>query len=295
MSKIRKAVPVMVGLFLLLSGCNQTSTKHIPSEEPAGLPNPASVYCEEQGGTLELRTDAEGGAYGVCIFPDGSECEEWAYFREECQPGDSTGDQLFEDVDEFTTEIFDPTSARQEIVTYLIENYAIEIVEAWEEFDGSPDEVSTVRYISGPWIIALTPDEGAIESATYNVEIGEITGFHWEGTIDANGVIKETSYIPPATILTPDQARDAAVAYLVNTYALAAPQEWIEQQVEQDIPGFTRKLYTSEAWVVEVLFAPAAPIVPSYQLIIDNLNEVLRWEGEVSSRGEITETQFIQE
>ncbi len=294
MSNIRKAIPVTVGLFLLLSSCNKTSTEQIPTEEPVGLPNPASVYCEEQGGTLELRTDADGGQYGVCIFADGSECEEWAYFREECQPGDSTGDQPLEDVGELTTEIVDPTSARQAIVTYLIEYYAIEIVDEWEEFDGSPDESSTVRFISGPWIIALTPDESAIDSPSYTVEIGQISGFHWEGTIDANGEIHETSYIPPATILTADQARDAAVAYLVNTYALTAPQTWIEQQVEQDVPGFTRKLYTSEAWVVEVLFAPAAPIVPSYQLIIDNLSEVLRWEGEVSSRGEITETQFIQ-
>jgi heat shock protein HslJ len=28
------------------------------------------------------------GAHGVCIFDDGSECEEWAYFRGECAPGE---------------------------------------------------------------------------------------------------------------------------------------------------------------------------------------------------------------
>ena len=57
------------------------------NEEPAaGLANPASVYCQEQGGTVEIRTDAEGGQYGVCIFDDGSECEEWAFFRGECEP-----------------------------------------------------------------------------------------------------------------------------------------------------------------------------------------------------------------
>ena len=51
----------------------------------AGLPNPASVHCEEQGGTLEIRTES-GGEAGYCIFPDGSECEEWAYYRGECSP-----------------------------------------------------------------------------------------------------------------------------------------------------------------------------------------------------------------
>lgn len=53
------------------------------------LANPASVYCVGQGGSLEIRTDVEGGQYGVCIFDDGSECEEWAFFREECNLGDS--------------------------------------------------------------------------------------------------------------------------------------------------------------------------------------------------------------
>ena len=51
------------------------------------MANPASVFCEEQGGRIELR-EAEGGTYGVCIFDDGSECDEWAFYREECKPGD---------------------------------------------------------------------------------------------------------------------------------------------------------------------------------------------------------------
>lgn len=58
-------------------------------DESVGLANPASVYCEEQGGTLEIRTAADGSQTGVCVFEDGSECEEWAFFRGECQPGQS--------------------------------------------------------------------------------------------------------------------------------------------------------------------------------------------------------------
>jgi putative hemolysin len=53
---------------------------------PVNMPNPASVYCEDNGNTLEIRTAADGGQSGVCIFPDGSTCDEWAYFREECGP-----------------------------------------------------------------------------------------------------------------------------------------------------------------------------------------------------------------
>lgn len=52
--------------------------------EASGVPNPASEYCIDQGGTLEIRTDESGNEYGVCILPDGRECEEWAFFRGEC-------------------------------------------------------------------------------------------------------------------------------------------------------------------------------------------------------------------
>jgi putative hemolysin len=49
------------------------------------------VYCDEQGGRLDIRTADGGGQYGVCVFPDGSECEEWAFYRSECQPGSQPG------------------------------------------------------------------------------------------------------------------------------------------------------------------------------------------------------------
>ena len=55
----------------------------------ANLPNPASVYCEENGGKLEIREDESGGQVGYCLFEDGSECEEWAFFRGDCHPGNS--------------------------------------------------------------------------------------------------------------------------------------------------------------------------------------------------------------
>jgi len=52
-----------------------------------GLANPASKNCTDQGGGLTIKKDDTGGEYGLCTFKDGSECEEWQYFRSECQPG----------------------------------------------------------------------------------------------------------------------------------------------------------------------------------------------------------------
>lgn len=48
------------------------------------IANPASVYCINQGGRLEIRKDKQQNEYGVCIFTSGKECEEWAFFRGEC-------------------------------------------------------------------------------------------------------------------------------------------------------------------------------------------------------------------
>lgn len=85
-------------IFLILTSCSSAesqsvSTSETPDIPQAYLPNPASVYCEEQGYTLEIRTAEDGSQSGICIFPDGSECEEWTYFRGECglvSQGEST-------------------------------------------------------------------------------------------------------------------------------------------------------------------------------------------------------------
>jgi hypothetical protein len=51
------------------------------------LANPASVYCRQQSGTLEIVTDASGAQSGICHLVDGKTCDEWAYFRGECPIG----------------------------------------------------------------------------------------------------------------------------------------------------------------------------------------------------------------
>ncbi len=93
-----KIKSVLVALCLLIAGCSTTPTQSsevivpeiLPTSSPqptmASLPNPASVYCEQQGNRSEIRTAADGSQSGVCIFPDGSECDEWAYYRGECAP-----------------------------------------------------------------------------------------------------------------------------------------------------------------------------------------------------------------
>jgi len=61
------------------------------AEPTANMPNPAAVYCEEHGGKVDIRTAADGSQQGFCILGDGTECDEWAYYRGECGSGASTG------------------------------------------------------------------------------------------------------------------------------------------------------------------------------------------------------------
>jgi C1A family cysteine protease len=48
-----------------------------------GMANPAAVYCSELG--YEYRVvDGTEGQRGVCVFPEGSECDEWGFLAGEC-------------------------------------------------------------------------------------------------------------------------------------------------------------------------------------------------------------------
>lgn len=63
----------------------QTSKPNkMPEEEVYGVPNPAPVYCRNLGYKDETRTDEKGSQYGICIFPDGTECDDWGFFRGKC-------------------------------------------------------------------------------------------------------------------------------------------------------------------------------------------------------------------
>ena len=75
-----KKIVFVLMLVLFLVAC--TPEPRTPTE----IANPASVYCVEHGGVLEIRTDPSGNQEGWCVFFDqGIECEEWAFYRGECK------------------------------------------------------------------------------------------------------------------------------------------------------------------------------------------------------------------
>ncbi len=73
---------------VLFSACSKKNTPTVtPLPNDTGIANPASVNCEQKGGKLEMRDRGELGQYGVCVFADNRQCEEWAMLRGECPEG----------------------------------------------------------------------------------------------------------------------------------------------------------------------------------------------------------------
>ena len=77
------AVRAIIGYFSVTQATSDSTATDIPQ---VNMPNPASVYCEQNGNKLEIQMAADGSQSGICIFQDGSTCDEWAYFRAECGP-----------------------------------------------------------------------------------------------------------------------------------------------------------------------------------------------------------------
>ncbi len=57
------------------------------AQGPQQLANPASQNCVAHSGALAIEKRPDGGQYGVCVFTDDYQCEEWAMFRGDCRVG----------------------------------------------------------------------------------------------------------------------------------------------------------------------------------------------------------------
>jgi putative hemolysin len=256
----------------------------------AGRCGQSFSYCEVQGYEI---LEGEGNV-GTCQFPDGSTCGEYQYFSGDCGPGINPGTNAEEPV-----EIQDFAQARDFLTDFFSSQYGIEQTEPWLEQDITPDNAvasTTVRYVSGPLTIVISAPVSAPYASLYTIEEASylVNGFYWEGTLSFDGNITETLVAPPGTVLNEEQARDAVMDYLASTYGYSVEDAWINQGISQTETASALRVFTAGPWVVEVEFEPAAPIVTSYRVTVDNLSEVIRWVGDISYQGEIVEMSFTQ-
>lgn len=64
-----------------MTGCMPAGSGEDPGTTSS--PNPAAVFCVNQGGTYQIRHAADGSESGVCILADGTEIDAWVYFRDQ--------------------------------------------------------------------------------------------------------------------------------------------------------------------------------------------------------------------
>ncbi len=85
-----KSILTLAVILIVLTACTAPQVQapgSTPTDVPqTSLPNPASVFCVQKGNKHEIRTAADGSQSGLCVFPDGKTCDEWAYYRGECGP-----------------------------------------------------------------------------------------------------------------------------------------------------------------------------------------------------------------
>jgi hypothetical protein len=95
MNTFKNPVWIAIGLLIiifLITGCQVFSGQPTPTpvelydgeeDQFIGIPNPASFYCQEMGYELEIK-EADEGSEGICVFPNGAECEEWEFLAGGC-------------------------------------------------------------------------------------------------------------------------------------------------------------------------------------------------------------------
>jgi putative hemolysin len=200
---MNKRMPVIVWMIVVVAWLGACAPGLIEPTaepgEPANMPNPASVYCEQQGGRVEMRTDANG-TYGICRFDDGSECEEWAYYRGECTPNRASGDPV---------QIPGPAAARDAVLDYLRRlGVAVPAGDAlWTEQNLTEEGLvgaSHLRYTAGEWTMDVSFPIVAADATIYTVTVSDSAGeLLWEGEVNAAGEVRDLSGSPDTGMANP--------------------------------------------------------------------------------------------
>lgn len=83
MKSFFQVIRMVVLAWCLLTGLCAAASSICGGEAP-GTADPAAVYCREMGYEYYV-VDGPDGQYGVCKFPDGSECDAWRFLEGKCK------------------------------------------------------------------------------------------------------------------------------------------------------------------------------------------------------------------
>ena len=82
-----KIISFVLPCLLVLAGCSTPSQPEAPKPPQIGMANPASVYCQQKGGTL-IPVQTTQGVSNNCKLPGGETIDEWAWWRRDHPAGE---------------------------------------------------------------------------------------------------------------------------------------------------------------------------------------------------------------
>lgn len=206
------------------------------------------------------------------------------------------------------SELLLPEFAKDLAIEYILESYpelgTIPTPEFWEIEILAPLGLvgsSIQQFTGGGWTVNVSYP--VVLRPVYTISIlysGDVS-LKWEGTVDQDGNVEETliSIKPKGIepeILLPEDARDLAVAYLIENKealkGLQTPSSWkVKELTPPGLVGYFSQQFTGEDWTVNV----SNPVVwkPTYTVEIEYMGEVsFTWKGTVDQSGSVDEQEY---
>jgi len=189
--------------------------------------------------------------------------------------------------------------ARDAVIFYLSEHDRANSPAAmgpWAEERATPQGLvgsETYRYTARDWIIIISYPVVAPDMAVYRVvAANQVSGFTWQGEVDAAGKVTEGSAQASDPVLA---ARDAVLAHLNERYQEQAPERgltWTRARTTPEgLVGVGSYQYRAGYWVINVSYPILAPRMVVYKVLVSNEGTGFQWQGEVDATGQVTETR----
>ncbi len=174
-----------------------------------GVPNPSAVYCDALGYEIETRNND-----GCCVFPDGSACELWSFYRGECGQKFTYCEQQGYRIE----------NRVEDIGTFTVE-YAVCIFD-----DGS--ECSEQSYLKG--------ECGPSNCTRWTMRYGCKSPIEFAGLISKTARINNSAGQSAEDVLGWDVIRKGEDGKCLSYYAAQPPLEGMTEPVEVDCPDGVR-------------------------------------------------------
>ena len=203
------------------------------------------------------------------------------------------------------SELLPPEIVKDSAIEYILGRYAelgtITVPELWAFEILAPTGLigaSIQRFTGDGWTVNVTFPVVMEPVYTISIRYSGDVSFTWEGTVDQDGTVEESAMSIETRILSPEDARDLAVIYLIENKEtlkdLEAPSSWtVKDLTPPNLVGYFSQQFTGGGWTVNV----SNPVVwkPTYEVEIEYSGDVsFHWKGTIDQSANVEELEYSQ-